>query len=40
MMRGRLNGLARRTKEYTKSVVMLVNLLAAVFAYNLKLNAN
>ena len=31
MLRGRLNRLVRRTKGYTKSVEMLVNLLALVF---------
>ena len=38
MLRGKLNRLVRRTKGYTKSVDMLVNLLALVFCYKLKLN--
>ena len=39
MLRGKLNRLVRRTKGYTKSVDMLVNLLALVFCAKLKLNA-
>ena len=39
MLRGRLNRLARRTKECAKSVDMQVNLLAPVFVYKLKHNA-
>ena len=39
ILRGKLNRLARRIKGYTKSVEMLVNLLAPVFAHKLKLNA-
>ncbi len=38
MLRGKLNRLVRRTKGCAKSVDMLVNLLALVFAHNLKLN--
>ena len=38
MLHGKLNRLARRTKGYAKSVEMLVNLLAPVFAHKLKLN--
>ena len=38
MLRGKLNRLVRRTKGYTKSVEMLVNLLALVFCAKLKLN--
>ena len=38
MLRGKLNRLARRTKGCAKSVEMLVNLLALVFAHKLKLN--
>ena len=38
MLRGKLNRLVRRTKGYTKSVDMLVNLLALVFCDKLKLN--
>ena len=39
MLRGKLNRLVRRTKGYTKSIEMLVNLLALVFRAKLKLNA-
>ena len=39
MLRGKLNRLVRRTKGYTKSIEMLVNLLALVFLAKLKLNA-
>ena len=38
MLRGELNRLASRTKGYTKSVEMPVNLLAPVFAHKLNLN--
>ncbi len=38
MLRGKLNRLVRRTKGYTKSIEMLVNLLALVFCAKLKLN--
>ena len=38
MLRGKLNRLVRRTKGYTKSIEMLVNLLALVFCDKLKLN--
>ena len=38
MLRGKLNRLARRTKGCAKSIEMLVNLLALVFAHKLKLN--
>ena len=38
MLRGNLNGLARRTKGCAKSVDMPVNLLALVFCAKLKLN--
>ncbi len=39
MLRGKLNRLVRRTKGYTKSVDMLVSLLALVFCAKLKLSA-
>lgn len=38
MLRGKLNRLARRTKGCTKSVDMLVNLLALAFCAKIKLN--
>ena len=38
VLRGKLNRLVRRTKGYTKSVEMLVSLLALVFCAKLKLN--
>ena len=38
MLRGKLNRLVRRTKGYTKSIEILVNLLALVFCDKLKLN--
>ena len=38
MLRGKLNRLVRRTKGYTKSVDVPVNLLALVFCDKLKLN--
>ena len=38
MLRCKLNRLVRRTKGYTKSIEMLVNLLALVFCDKLKLN--
>ena len=38
ILRGKLRLLVRRTKGYTKSVDMLVNLLALVFCAKLKLN--
>ena len=38
MLHGKLNWLVRPTKGYTKSVDMLVNLLALVFCAKLKLN--
>ena len=38
MLRGKLNRLAHRTKGYTKSVDMLMNLLALVCCDKLKLN--
>ena len=39
MRRGKLSGLAHRTKGCAKSVEMQVNLLALVFFDNIKLNA-
>lgn len=39
MLRGRLNRLVMHTKEYTKSMAMLVKMLALAFAHKLKLNA-
>ena len=38
VLRGKLNGLARRAKGYSKADGMLVNLLALVFCDKLKLN--
>ena len=38
MLRGRLNGLVRPTKGRAKSVDLLVNPLALVFAHKLKLD--